>query len=229
MKEKEKTIKRCLTTVDAGLHIRENGSEEGGSRIIAGYAILFGTESEPLWSDEDSEARETIDKGAVTEEFLNGQDIKMTMFHDGHLILARSNKGAGTLTYKVDDKGVSFEFEAPRTVDGDKALELVKRGDISGCSFAFSTRYWDTDFVERTTTNVNGRSKVVYNVKTITGIYDFTLTPDPAYTDTSVETRELAEALRSRIEKKPDTDPGKQKRIEEQLREMRNAATRKIS
>lgn len=165
----------------------------------------------------------------MTEEFLNGQDIKMTMFHDGHLILARSNKGAGTLTYKVDDKGVSFEFEAPRTVDGDKALELVKRGDISGCSFAFSTRYWDTDFVERTTTNVNGRSKVTYNVKTITGIYDFTLTPDPAYTDTSVETRELAEALRSREENKPDADPGKQKRIEEQLREMRNAATRKIS
>ncbi|MBO5246147.1 MAG: hypothetical protein J6B28_02680, partial [Eubacterium sp.] len=42
-----------------------------------------------------------------------------------HLILARSKNGKGTLTYSVDDKGVYFEFEAPKTVDGDKALELV--------------------------------------------------------------------------------------------------------
>ena len=105
--------------------------------------------SSPLWSDEDSEAREVIAPEAVTKEFLDGQDIKMTMFHDSHSLLARSNKGGGTLSYTVDDKGVMFEFTAPNTVDGEKALELVRRGDISGCSFAFTTHYFDSDFVER--------------------------------------------------------------------------------
>ena len=148
METKDKVIRRCVCT-PSELHIREAAEGETPSRTITGYAILFNVPSAPLWSDEDSEAREVIAPEAVTKEFLDGQDIKMTMFHDSHSLLARSNKGGGTLSYTVDDKGVMFEFTAPNTVDGDKALELVRRGDISGCSFAFTTHYFDSDFVER--------------------------------------------------------------------------------
>ena len=116
-----KIIKRCLSTPNM-LHVREAAEGEAPSRTITGYAILFNTPSEPLWSDDDSEAREMIAPGAVSQEFLDSQDIKMTMFHDNHLLLARSDKGEGTLTYSIDDKGVAFEFDAPNTVDGDKAL-----------------------------------------------------------------------------------------------------------
>ena len=48
----------------------------------------------------------------------------------GQLILGRSNKGKGTLSYKVDEVGVLFWADMPRTADGDKALELIARGDI---------------------------------------------------------------------------------------------------
>lgn len=228
MKNKEQIVRRFLHT-PTDLRVRE-AEGEGSSRTITGYAVLFDTPSDPLWSDEDSEAREVIDKDAITREFLDTQDIKMTMFHDSHLILARSNKGAGTLTYEVDDKGVKFNFEAPNTVDGDKALELVKRGDISGCSFAFSTRYYDDACVERSSSVINGVNLITYRVKVITGLYDFTLAANPAYPDTSVEARELVRELRNGQQPDPsdEKDKGTKENVKKQLCEMRRAAKSRI-
>lgn len=226
MKNKDLIVRRCLCT-PTELHVRESAEGEAPSRTITGYAILFNVPSAPLWSDEDSEAREVIAPEAVTKDVLDAQDIKMTMFHDRQLILGRSNKGGGTLSYTVDDKGVAFEFDAPNTVDGDKALELVRRGDISGCSFAFTTHYYDSDFVERQSEVApNGVNKITYRVKAVTGIYDFTLAADPYYPDTSVEAREFAKELKR--EQTPEPDPKqeeeKKAKMREQLREMRHAA-----
>ena len=226
MKNKNLIVRRCLCT-PTELHVRESAEGEAPSRTITGYAILFNVPSAPLWSDEDSEAREVIAPEAITKDVLDAQDIKMTMFHDRQLILGRSNKGGGTLSYTVDDKGVAFEFDAPNTVDGDKALELVRRGDISGCSFAFTTHYYDSDFVERQSEVApNGVNKITYRVKAVTGIYDFTLAADPYYPDTSVEAREFAKELKR--EQTPEPDPKqeeeKKAKMREQLREMRHAA-----
>lgn len=211
----------------ADLRVREAAEGEAPSRTITGYAILFNTPSAPLWSDEDSEAREIIAPEAVTKELLDGCDIKFTMFHDRQLILGRSNKGSGTLEYFVDEKGVGFNLELPKSPNGDEALELVSRGDISGCSFAFTTRYWDRDFVERSTKMVNGTQMITYKVKAITGVYDFTLAADPAYPDTSVEAREFTAGLRESIEPQQDPEPDNET-MRMQVREMRRAAAQKI-
>lgn len=227
MMSKNLETKRILLTPCADLQVREDVAEGGArSRTITGYAILFDTPSAPLWSDEKSEAREVIAPEAITREVLDASDIKFTMFHDRQLILARSRNGAGTLSYSVDERGVKFEFEAPNTIDGDKALELVRRGDIAGCSFAFSTYYGDTEFVSRAMEERDGKTMVIYTVRALTGIYDFTLAADPAYPDTSVEARELVDELRK--ESKPAAMPDREKEIGEQLREMRRAASRKL-
>lgn len=231
MKNKETIVRRTLVTGNAGLHVRESGDGEAPSRKVEGYAILFGVPSEPLWKDEDSEGREVIDSGAITKELLDGCDIKMTMFHDRQLILARSKQGKGTLSYCVDEKGVSFEFEAPNTVDGDKALELVRRGDLSGCSFAFTTRYWDKDFVERSVVTEGMMKKVTYTVRAVTGIYDFTLAADPAYPETSVEAREFVADLKDDGKPGQACDKDKDKEREElleQVRDMRRVAMQKL-
>ena len=228
METKDKVIRRCVCT-PSELHIRETAEGETPSRTITGYAILFNVPSAPLWSDEDSEAREVIAPEAVTKEFLDGQDIKMTMFHDSHSLLARSNKGGGTLSYTVDDKGVMFEFTAPNTVDGDKALELVRRGDISGCSFAFTTHYFDSDFVERQSkVAANGVKNITYRVKAVTGIYDFTLAANPYYPDTSVEVRELTAELKREQQSATEPTVEEKERVMRQLREMRHAAKLKM-
>ena len=222
-KNKGKIVTRMLHTA-SDLHVREAGERGAESRTITGYAILFGVPSAPLYSFDDEVAREVIAPGAVTKELLDGSDIKMTMFHDRQLILARSKEGAGTLTYGVDDKGVYFEFEAPNTVDGDKALELVRRGDLSGCSFMFTTHYYDEAYVSRDVKRVNGCTEITYTVRTITGVYDFTLAADPAYPDThcEAETRELVEALRH-----PEPEK-KENEMREQVREMRRVASRPL-
>lgn len=227
-KNKNELVRREVVVTCADLHVRES---EGGapSRTIVGYAILFNTPSAPLWSDEDEEAREIIAPEAITKELLDGCDIKFTMFHNRQLILARSKNGAGTLSYTVDEKGVAFEFEAPNTVDGDKALELVKRGDLAGCSFSFSTHYWDEAFVTRTVEVRDGRAYITYTVKAVTGVYDMTLAADPAYPDTSVEAREFARDLREAAKPaQPEAPKVDKEKVEKQLREMRRAANTKL-
>ena len=234
MKKKTEIVKRTINIADANIHVRENADGKP-SRTITGYAIVFGVESEPLWSDEESVAREVIDPTAITRDLLDQSDIKFTMFHDRQLILARSNQGKGTLSYNVDSKGVSFSFDSPNTVDGDKALELVRRGDISGCSFAFATYYGDPDFVERDSAVVDGVDMITYHVKAITNIYDMTLAADPAYTDTTVSTeeRELVSHLREGLKLRKDSTDVKEvaereKKIKEQVAGMRKVANKNI-
>lgn len=213
------TINKREIFTASQLRLREiDGQEE--SRTITGYAILFDVPSAPLYEDEEEVIREVIAPEAVSLELLDKSDIKMTMFHDRQLLLARSNKGSGTLSYGIDDKGVYFEFEAPDTADGDKAIELVKRGDIAGCSFAFSTRYYDRAFVEESVVH-GDKVEVTYRVKVITDIYDFTLAADPAYPDTSVEAREIVDALHQRRQRDNE-------KIEKQIAEMRRAASASI-
>lgn len=217
-----KEIKRTLLTPAADLRVRESkGEGEGESRVITGYAILFNSPSEPLWSEDYEEAREIISPSAITQELLDAADIKFTMFHDRQIILARSNKGEGSLKYSIDDKGVSFEFTAPNTVYGDYALDAVKRGDISGCSFAFSTKYWTKEYVTRSEKMVGNRKLITFTVNQVTGIYDMALAVDPAYSGTTVEARELTTALRAGGNSAEDVAK-REKRLK-QVAEMRAA------
>ena len=163
--------------------LREAAEGSGESRTIEGYAIVFGVESRIL-SDYWDNYREIIEPGAITEERLKEMDIKMTMYHNREKILARSTNGEGTLKLTVDDVGVKYSFDAPNTVDGDTALELVRRGDLSGSSFMFWTDERNVSY-ERRSDDI-----MLRRVKTIGMIYDMTIAADPAYEQTTVAARE---------------------------------------
>lgn len=168
----------------AGLSLVRSQDPEKPSRRIRGTAIVFNAPT-TIWDDGDTELRETIQPGAVPESLLRDSDILLTLFHNPERILARSKAGQtqGTLTWDVDEKGVHFEAEMPPTADGDMALALVSGGDIDGCSFWAYLRREDVD----TVTSKEG-DRVVYTrqVKGFATIRDFTLTPNPAYRQTSV-------------------------------------------
>ena len=176
--------------------LREAAEGGGESRTIEGYAIVFGVESRILYDCWDN-YREIIEPGAITEERLKEMDIKMTMYHNREKILARSTNGEGTLKLTVDDVGVKYSFEAPNTVDGDTALELVKRGDLSGSSFMFWTDERNVSY-ERRSDDI-----MLRRVKTIGMIYDMTIAADPAYEQTTVAAREAYSRLNKSEEKKP--------------------------
>ena len=212
------TLKKRNIAVVADLRIREAAGGQQ-SRTIEGYALKFGVRSRLLcdWWDY---YYEQLEPGCVTRETLDRQDIKLTMFHDRQLILARSNKGAGTLNYEVDAVGVRFWAEMPHTVDGDKALELVGRGDIAGCSFCYSTDETDSENAvsyERLKEKAEDGSDILLrHVKRIDNVYDFTLAADPAFEQTTVSRREVEEYFSRQAGKgradKPATDKQTAKR-----------------
>lgn len=220
-------LKKRTIAVMADLHIREAASGEE-SRIIEGYALKFGVRSRLLcdWWDY---YYEQLEPGCVTREMLDRQDIKLTMFHDRQLILARSNKGVGTLNYEVDAIGVRFWAEMPHTVDGDKALELVQRGDIAGCSFCYSTDEGDSEnavsYERLKEKTENGEDILLRHVKRIDNVYDFTLATDPAFEQTTVSRREVEEAgvdLRKQADEPKPIDFDKKREIIRKIRERIN-------
>lgn len=184
--------KREIRTVDCQLSIREaEEGQESQSRTITGTAIVFDAESEVL-DDWGERFREVIKPEACTMEFLNTQDIKMNLLHERELTIARCNKGKGSMRLWVDEKGVNFEFEAPKCDIGERCLEMVRRGDYSGCSFEFYPKDYDVDR--------NG-DEVKITHRSFEGISALTIGLDPAYRQTSVNARELAKPVETEEDK----------------------------
>lgn len=207
--------KREIRTVDCQLSIREaEEGQESQSRTIKGTAIVFNAESEVL-DDWGERFREVILPEAATMEFLNTQDVKMNLLHERELTIARCNKGKGSMRLWVDEQGVNFEFEAPNCDLGDRCLEMVKRGDYSGCSFEFYPKDYD---VIREGDDV----KVIH--KSFEFISALTIGMDPAYKQTSVNARELGKAVESEEEIKAREEAEKEQQIKAEEEKMREEA-----
>lgn len=109
-------------------------------RSVSGYAIVFNSESRDLGGFKEIILPTALD-GVIAKS-----DILCLLNHNEDKgVLARSNKGKGSLTLEVDEKGLKYRFDAPNTALGDELLEGLKRGDISASSFAFNVRKdkWD--------------------------------------------------------------------------------------
>ena len=176
--------KREIRTIDCQLAIREaDGGQAGDSRTITGTAIVFNAESQVL-DDWGVDFREIIKPEACTQTFINSQDIKLNLLHNRSMTIARSNKGRGSLKLTVDGRGVNFEFEAPKCDLGEQALELVRSGVYSGCSFEFIPEDYEVE--ER---GANKEVRITH--KKFRAITALTIGMDPAYTQTTVNAREM--------------------------------------
>jgi HK97 family phage prohead protease len=63
------------------------------------------------------------------------QDVRALANHDPQQILGRSS--ANTLRLSVDERGLRYEIDLPDTQAGRDMAVSVKRGDVTGSSFAF--------------------------------------------------------------------------------------------
>ena len=167
-------------------HVREDGTKEP-SRTIYGRAIVFNKvfEYEDYWGDK---YRETIKPSACTKEFLDSQDIKLNLLHKREMSIARSNCGVGNLSYSVSDEGVDFEFEAPNCDLGDRALEMVRNGVYSGCSFEFLPKDYECKKLKE-----DGKTVYEINHTAFEKVSALTIAMDPAYKETTVDCRERYE------------------------------------
>ena len=184
----------------------------GEGRTISGYAVVFGVESRVLW-DWDGEFVEVIERGAIDEALINSSDVKALYNHDRDHLLARSTNGEGTLKLTLDDRGLRFEFEAPETTAGNDVLELVRRGDLKGCSFAFTAEAENIEYSKNSEERLR-------RVKKLSGLYDVSVVVDPAYTQTSVDARSF----------EPQEDPkpaeGEKDTMSQELAQLRAALRR---
>lgn len=159
---------------------------EENSRIVEGYAIVFNQQSRLLYDKASKKVfTEIIDPRAVTKAFLDEQDVKMLYNHSNDMLLARSTFGYGTLSYEIDEYGVKYRFEMPNTSVGNDVLELIRRGDVWGCSFAFT---YAKDGIRDEKRNGQNYRTVIQ----MASIDDFSIVVDPAYMGTYVSTREFS-------------------------------------
>ena len=129
--------------------------------------------------------REKIDRDAFSE--CDVTDVIMCFNHNIDSILARTI--SGTLTLSTDEEGLRFEFEAPQTTLGNDMVELVRRGDISKCSFKFTVEEDEWRYADK-------QNHLEYDERTIRKIdklYDVSLVVYPAYNDTEAGVRHLEE------------------------------------
>lgn len=164
-------------------------SFQENDNIIEGYAIRFNSVSEILYDKEKRRFfREIINREAINQELIDNSDIKFLFNHDKERLLARRNKGTGSLNVEVREDGVFFSFEIPSTSIGNDLREMIKRGEVTTCSFAFS----DGDNIEW---DFSDREIPTRTVKSIRGLFDLSAVFDAAYSQTEISCRSIDEMV----------------------------------
>ena len=207
---------RFIPIETCGLQLREPQEGQTESREIEGRPIVFGVRSVNLtpWSS-DRKVYEILEPGCISRELLQRSDVVLNLNHNSDVVnvLGRyRNSERDTLSLEMRGDGIDCRCELPHTNNANDTLELIRRGDINGMSFAFEDDWEDTEngvSYEKTNDVEDGKVVWLRHVKRITGLYDVSIVTHPAYEQTSVATREQSEAI--------------DKAIEEQLKREREA------
>ena len=159
---------------------------DSGGHEISGYAIVFNQPSEDLGFIE-----------YITPNALDKVDLKQLLLlygHDFNNILARAD--SGTLTTKVDEKGLFFNAKIPNTTLGTDVYNNIENGNIKGASFRFDVAEDGDEWI----TDENGQ--LIHTVTKISNLPEISLTPYPAYSETSVQIERSKENYLSERENK---------------------------
>lgn len=158
---------------------RAEPTAEGKRLVLYGRAILYDTPT--TIKDAAGSYIEIIKAGALDGADLT--DVRLLYNHDANKIpLARSPK---TMSFAIDAAGLTFTAELPDTEEARAVYIAVERGDLSGCSFAFTVPDGGDNYDPATNT------RTIYKIKKV---YEFSICPFPAYPQTSVEARDARSA-----------------------------------
>ena len=170
-----------IRSVPSDLQVIER-DDTSQAKQIQGYAILFNQES--------------TDLGGFTEVIeptaLNGVDLSKVQLiygHEHNSILARADSGNLTLT--VDDSGLFFVATLADTTVANNVYADILAGNLKGMSFGFTIpRNGDT-----WTRDIQGN--VLHTVNQIGILGELTVTPNPAYSETSVEIKRSLDQIKN--------------------------------
>ena len=171
-KEKKELIRRSYL-FDVEARETDNGS------IITGRPIVYNSPT-----NIGDMFMETIDKGALNATDLT--DVRFLVNHNMDMIpLARSrrNNGNSTMRLTPDLEGLSIEVnvDTENNADARSLYSAVKRGDITGMSFAFSV---DEEKWEALDTDMPTR-----HIVSIASVVEVSAVTWPAYEATEINAR----------------------------------------
>ena len=167
--------------VKAEMRIDQDGS-------IEGYAAVF-----DQWSEDLGYFKERIKPGAFRKT-IKEADVRALFNHDPNYVLGRNT--VDTLELSEDKKGLQFRVDPPDTQWAKDLYISVKRGDIDQASFGFAAikDEWDhnSDPIERELIEVR--------------LFDVSVVTYPAYKQTQVTARSLADQFIASIQHTGDQD-----------------------
>ena len=165
--------------------VRAEENEQHG-HFLSGRPIVFGQRTDLGMFDE------VIDAGALDATDL--KDVRFLVNHNVDMIpLARSrnNNENSTMQMSVDADGMTIrvDLDTENNADARSLYSAVNRGDISGMSFMFVA---DKDSWEDADTDHPTR-----HLRSIRKVFEVSAVTFPAYSQTSIQARGLADALDS--------------------------------
>ena len=199
---------RFIPIETCGLQLREPQEGQTESREIEGRPIVFGVRSVNLtpWSS-TRKVYEVLEPGCISRELLQKSDVVLNLNHNSDVVNVlgryRNNPDKDTLSLELRGDGIDCRCDLPKTNNANDTLELIRRGDINGMSFAFEDDWEDSEngvSFEKTNDVEDGKEVWLRHVKRITGLYDVSIVTHPAYEQTTVGTREASDAIEKAIE-----------------------------
>lgn len=171
--------RRFIGNADAGVTVETRAD---GKEVITGYASVFydgsqGTEFELYASTVERVLPTAFDRAVAQRD-----DARALFNHNPDNLLGRLS--ANTLRLSVDNRGLRYEIDPPDTQVARDVVAMIKRGDLSGSSFAFEVT--DEAWVKES----GKRIRQIRGVK----LYDVGPVTYPAYEATSAGMRSLIAA-----------------------------------
>lgn len=165
--------------------VRAEENEEHG-HFLTGRPIVYGQRTNIGWYDE------IIEAGALDVTDL--KDVRLLVNHNTDMIpLARSrnNNDNSTMQLVPDQDGMTMraDLDIENNSDAKNLYSAVKRGDISGMSFMFAVDGDSWDDVES--------EHPTRHIRSIKRVWEVSAVTFPAYSQTSIQTRGLSDALDS--------------------------------
>ncbi len=151
----------------------ETRATDNGCMVIEGYITKFNTRSQFMGFFE------TVSPNAFDKTLADGHNVYAMYNHNHDKILGATK--TGSLILIIDNIGLRFSLSINPNVSYAKDVyELVKSGDVDGCSFGFITN--DDEWAMQS----DGTDlRTLLDVTLI----EVTITPFPCYLDSEANTR----------------------------------------
>lgn len=164
--------------------------KDDGSTMFTGTPIVYGKDSE------DMGFIERVATGAA-KNALKTSDPRALYGHNSDSLLPLGRLSAGTLRAVDTKAGVEIEVDPPDTQFARDLAVSIERKDIQDMSFGFSVKddIWETK-----------DGKDYRTITKIDELFDFSFVAFPAYPDTTVALRSMAEYRKAGGAIAPDDD-----------------------